>query len=60
MGTNKRIEVDMTLLLTFIPVALRLDNCITWPWLAVLSPIILANVIKLVMIIAIMICKKRG
>lgn len=60
MRNNNRIEVDISLLLTLIFVALRMDGCITWPWWVVLSPIIAANLIKLIMIIVILIRKKWG
>ncbi len=60
MRNNNRIEVDISLLLTLIFAALRMDGCITWPWWAVLSPIIAANMIKLIMIIVILIRKKWG
>ena len=60
MRNNNRIEVDISLLLTLIFVALRMDGCITWPWWVVFSPIIAANLIKLIMIIVILIRKKWG
>ena len=60
MRNNNRIEVDISLLFTLIFAALRMDGCITWPWFVVLSPIIAANLIKLIMIIVILIRKKWG
>ena len=51
MKNGNRIEVDLVLLGTVILVALRLDEVIQWPWLAVLSPLIGANVIQLALII---------
>lgn len=60
MRNNNRIEVDISLLLTLIFVALRMAGCITWPWWVVLSPIIAANLIKFIMIIVILIRKKWG
>lgn len=36
MRNNNRIEVDIALLLTLVFAALRLDDCITWPWFVVL------------------------
>ena len=60
MRNNNRLEVDIALLLTLVFAALRLDDCITWPWFGVLSPIIAANLIKLIMIIVILIRKKWG
>ena len=60
MRNNNRIEVDIALLLTLVFAALRLDDCIIWPWFVVLSPIIVANLIKLIMIIVILIRKKWG
>ena len=60
MRNNNRIEVDISLLLTLIFVALRMDGCITWPWWVALSPIIAANLIKFIMIIVILIRKKWG
>ena len=43
MKNGNRIEVALILLVTVILVALRLDEVIQWPWLAVLSPLIGAN-----------------
>ena len=54
-----RIEVDLVLQVTVILVALRLDEVIRWPWLVVLSPLIGANVIKLVIIIVIIVRNRR-
>ena len=55
MKNENRIEVDLILLVTLILVVLRLDEVIQWPWLAVLSPLIGANVIKLVIILVIIV-----
>ena len=55
MKNENRIEVDLVLLVTLILVVLRLDEVIQWPWLAVLSPLIGANVIKLVIILVIIV-----
>jgi len=55
MKKGNRIEVDLVLLVTMVLVALRLDEVIRWPWLVVLSPLIGANVIKLVIIIVIIV-----
>ena len=59
MKNGNRIEVDLVLLVTVILVALRLDEVIQWPWLAVLSPLIGANVIKLVIILVIIVRNRR-
>ena len=59
MKNGNRIEVDLVLLMTIILVALRLDEVIQWPWLAVLSPLIGANVIKLVIILVIIVRNRR-
>ena len=59
MKNGNRIEVDLVLLVTVILVALRLDEVIRWPWLVVLSPLIGANVIKLVIIIVIIVRNRR-
>ena len=59
MKNGNRIEVDLILLVTVILVALRLDEVIRWPWLVVLSPLIGANVIKLVIIIVIIVRNRR-
>ena len=59
MKNGNRIEVDLVLLVTVILVALRLDEVIRWPWLVVLSPLIGANVIKLVIIIVISVRNRR-
>ena len=59
MKNGKRIEVDLVLLVTMVLVALRLDEVIRWPWLVVLSPLIGANVIKLVIIIVIIVRNRR-
>ena len=59
MKNGNRIEVDLVLLATMILVAIRLDGVIRWPWLAVLSPLIGANVIKLVIIIVIIVRNRR-
>ncbi len=59
MKNGNRIEVDLVLLVTVILVALRLDEVIRWPWLVVLSPLIGANVIKLVIIIVIILRNRR-
>ena len=59
MKNGNRIEVDLVLLATMILVAIRLDGVIRWPWLAVLSPLIGANVIKLVIIIVIILRNRR-
>ena len=45
--------------MTIILVALRLDEVIRWPWLVVFSPLIGANVIKLVIIIVIILRNRR-
>ena len=55
MKNGNRIEVDLVLLVTVILVALRLDEVIRWPWLVVFSPLIGANVFKLVIIIVIIV-----
>jgi len=55
MKNGNRIEVDLVLLGTVILVALRLDEVIQWPWLAVLSLLIGANMIKLVIILVIIV-----
>jgi len=59
MKNGNRIEVDLILLVTVILVALRLDEVIRWPWLVVLSPLIGANVIKLVIILVIIVRNRR-
>ena len=59
MKDGNRIEVDLVLLVTMILVALRLDGVIRWPWLVVISPLIGANVIKLVIIIVIIVRSRR-
>ena len=59
MKNGNRIEVDLVLLGTVILVVLRLDEVIQWPWLAVLSPLIGANMIKLVIIIVIIVRNRR-
>ena len=59
MRNGNRIEVDLVLLVTLILVALRLDEVIQWPWLVVLSPLIGANVIKLVIILVIIVRGRR-
>ena len=59
MKNGNRIEVDLVLLVTVILVALRFDGVIQWPWLVVLSPLIGANVIKLVIIIVIIVRGRR-
>ena len=59
MKNGNRIEVDLVLLGTVILIALRLDEVIQWPWLAVLSPLIGANVIKLVIILVIIVRNRR-
>ena len=59
MKNGNRIEVALILLVTVILVALRLDEVIQWPWLAVLSPLIGANVIKLVIILVIIVRNRR-
>ena len=59
MKNGNRIEVDLILLVTVILVALRLDEVIRWPWLVVLSPLIGANVIKLVIILVIIVKNRR-
>ena len=59
MKNGNRIEVDLVLLVTMVLVALRLDEVIRWPWLVVLSPLIGANVIKLVIIIVIIVRSRR-
>ena len=59
MKNGKRIEVDLVLLVSMILVALRLDGVIQWPWLAVLSPLIGANVIKLVIIFVLIVRNRR-
>ena len=59
MKNGNRIEVDLVLLVTVILVALRLDEVIRWPWLVVLSPLIGANVFKLVIIIVIIVRNRR-
>ena len=59
MKNGNRIEVDLVLLVSMILVALRLDEVIRWPWLVVLSPLIGANVIKLVIIIVIIVRNRR-
>ena len=59
MKNENRIEVDLVLLVTMVLVALRLDEVIRWPWLVVLSPLIGANVIKLVIIIVIIVRNRR-
>ena len=59
MKDGNRIEVALILLVTVILVALRLDEVIQWPWLAVLSPLIGANVIKLVIILVIIVRNRR-
>ena len=59
MKNGNRIEVDLVLLVTMVLVALRLDEVIRWPWLVVLSPLIGANVIKLVIIIVIIVRNRR-
>ena len=59
MKNGNRIEVDLVLLVTVILVALRFDEVIRWPWLVVLSPLIGANVIKLVIIIVIIVRNRR-
>ena len=59
MKNGKRIEVDLVLLVTMVLVALRFDGGIQWPWLVVLSPLIGANVIKLVIIIVIIVRNRR-
>ena len=59
MKNGNRIEVDLVLLVTVILVALRFDGVIQWPWLAVLSPLIAANVIKLAIIIVIIVRNRR-
>jgi len=59
MKNRNRIEVDLVLLMTIILVALRLDEVIRWPWLVVFSPLIGANVIKLVIIIVIILRNRR-
>ena len=59
MKNGNRVEVDLVLLVTMILVALRLDGVIRWPWLVVLSPLIGANVIKLVIIFVIIVRSRR-
>ena len=59
MKNGNRIEVALILLVTVILVALRLDEVIQWPWLVVLSPLIGANVIKLVIILVIIVGNRR-
>ena len=59
MKNGNRIGVDLVLLVTMVLVALRLDEVIRWPWLVVLSPLIGANVIKLVIIIVIIVRNRR-
>jgi hypothetical protein len=59
MKNGNRIEVDLVLLVTMVLVALRLDEVIRWPWLVMLSPLIGANVIKLVIIIVIIVRNRR-
>ena len=59
MKNENQIEVDLVLLVSMILVALRLDEVIRWPWLVVLSPLIGANVIKLVIIIVIIVRNRR-
>ena len=59
MKNGNRIEVDLVLLVTMILVALRLDGVIWWSWLAVLSPLIGANVIKLVIILVMIVRNRR-
>ena len=59
MKNGNRIEVDLVLLVTVILVALRFDGVIQLPWLVVLSPLIAANVIKLVIIIVIIVRNRR-
>ena len=59
MKNGNRIEVALILLVTVILVALRLDEVIQWPWLAVLSPLIGANLIKLVIIFVIIVRNRR-
>ena len=59
MKNGNRIGVDLVLLVTMVLVALRLDEVIRWPWLVVLSPLIGANVIKLVIIIVIIVRGRR-
>ena len=59
MKNGNRIEVDLVLLVTMVLVALRLDEVIRWPWLVVLSPLIGANVIKLVIILVIIVRNRR-
>ena len=59
MKNGNRIEVDLILLVTVILVALRLDEVIRWPWLVVLSPLIGANVIKLVIILVIIVRSRK-
>ena len=59
MKNGNRIEVDLVLLVTVILVALRFDGVIQWPWMVVLSPLIGANVIKLVIILVIIVRNRR-
>ena len=59
MKNGNRIEVDLVLLVSMILVVLRLDGVIQWPWLAVLSPLIGTNVIKLVIILVIIVRNRR-
>ena len=59
MKNGNRIGVDLILLVTVILVALRLDEVIRWPWLVVLSPLIGANVIKLVIILVIIVRSRK-
>ena len=59
MKNENQIEVDLVLLVSMILVALRFDGVIQWPWLVVLSPLIAANVIKLVIIIVIIVRNRR-
>ena len=59
MKNGNRIEVDLVLLVTMVLVALRLDEVIRWPWLVVLSPLIGANVIKLVIILVIIVRSRK-
>ena len=59
MKNGNRIGVDLVLLVTMVLVALRLDEVIRWPWLVVISPLIGANVIKLVIILVIIVRNRR-
>ena len=59
MKNDNRIEVDLVLLFTIVLAGLRLDGVIQWPWVVVLSPIIGANVVKLIMILIIVLRNRK-